>query len=115
VTAVGGVERRQAHEAMNAALGGEQAVRILTPGDEGRRLEPGLVAGGCLLDLDLETAPLGPAQIHTQEDLVPVLRVGAAGPGADRDHGVARVVTAVEQARFLERPQSLLQGAKLGV
>ena len=100
---------------MNAALGGEQAVGVLTPGDEGRRLEAGLVAGGGLLHLDLEAAPLGPAQVHAQEHLGPVLRVGAAGPGADSDHGVACVVAAVEQARLLERPQPLLQRAKLGV
>ena len=114
VAAMGGVERRQAHQAVDAALGGEQAVGVLAAGDEGRRLEAGLVAGRGLLHLDLEAAPLGPAQVHAQEHLGPVLRVGAAGPGAHRDHRVAGVVAAVEQARLLERPQPLLERAEAG-
>ena len=68
-----------------------------------------------LLHLDLEAAPLGPAQVHAQQHLGPVLGVGAAGAGADRDDGVARVVLAAEQARLLELGQPLLDRVELRV
>ena len=97
-----GVERRDPDQPVDAALGGEQAVGVLAVGDEGRRLDPRLLAGRRLLHLDLEAAALGPAQVHAQQHLGPVLRVGAAGAGADRDDGVAGVVLAAEQPRLLE-------------
>ena len=88
------VEGRDPDEPVDAALGGEQAVGVLALGDEGRRLDPRLLALGRLLHLDLEPAALGPAQVHAQEHLGPVLRVGAAGARADGDDGVAGVVLA---------------------
>jgi hypothetical protein len=48
--------------------------------------------------------PLAPAQVHPLEHLGPVGRLGAAGPRADRDHRVLRVVLAGEQE---ERPLAL--------
>jgi hypothetical protein len=58
---------------------------------------------------------LGPAEVHPQEHLRPVGRLGAAGTRADRDDGVLRVVLAVEQE---EGPLALelgLQGAGLAL
>jgi hypothetical protein len=58
---------------------------------------------------------LGPAEIHPQEHLRPVGRLGAAGTRADRDDGVLRVVLAIEQE---QGPLSLelgLQGAGLAL
>ena len=59
--------------------------------------------GGDLVDLDLEAAPLRPAQVHPQHHLGPVLGVGAAGAGVDLGDRVALVVLAGEQAPQLER------------
>jgi hypothetical protein len=41
--------------------------------------------------------PFGPAQIHAQEHLGPVGRLGAAGAGADAQYRVAVVVRTREQ------------------
>ena len=83
VAARRGVEGRDPHQPVDAALGGEQPVGVLAAGDEGRRLEARLLPRRGLLHLDLEAAPLGPAQVHAQQDLRPVLGVGAAGAGVD--------------------------------
>ena len=107
------VERRDPHQPVDAALGGEQAVGVLAVDDEGRRLEPRLLALGRLGHLDPEAAPLGPAQVHPQQHLGPVLRVGAAGARAHRDDGVAGVVLAVEEARLLELGQPALDRGEL--
>jgi hypothetical protein len=40
--------------------------------------------------------------VHPEHHLSPVLRVGPAGAGLERDDGVARVVLAVEERRLLE-------------
>jgi len=47
--------------------------------------------------------PLRPAEVHPQEHLRPVGRLGPAGPRADREHGIPVVVLAAEEER---RPQA---------
>jgi hypothetical protein len=96
------VEGRDPDQAVDAALGGEQPVGVLALGDEAGRLDPGLLALGRLGHLNLEPAPLGPAQVHPQQHLGPVLGVGAAGARAHRDDGIAGVVLAAEQPCLLE-------------
>ena len=113
VAARGGVEGRDPDQPVDAALGGEEAVGVLAAGDEGRRLQARLLPRRGLLHLDLEAAPLGPAQVHPQQDLGPVLGVGAAGAGVDGDDGVAGVVLAAEQPRLLELGQAALDRAEL--
>ena len=113
VAAGGGVEGGDPDQPVDAALGGEEAVGVLAAGDEGRRLEPGLLPRRGLRHLDLEAAPFGPAQVHPQEDLGPVLGVGAARAGVDGDDRVAGVVLAAEQARLLELGQPPLDRAQL--
>ena len=58
-----------------------------------------------------EAPVLGPAEVHAEQHLGPVLRVGAAGAGVDRDDGVAGVVLAVEERVLLQalelRPERL--------
>ena len=51
----------------------------------------------------VEAAALRPAQVHAQEDLRPVLGVGAPRPGVDGDDRVTGVVLAAEQSRLLKR------------
>ncbi len=57
----------------------------------------------------VEAAPLGPAGVHAQHHLGPVLRVGAPGTGMDLGHGVAVVVGSGEQGAELERGQSAVE------
>ena len=52
---------------------------------------------GCRsMHVALEAAPLGPAQVHAQQHLRPVLRLGAAGARMDRDDRVLAIVLAAE-------------------
>src|SRR5919109_640136 len=67
----------------------EDPVRILAADREGRGLDPVLLPRALVDHLGLEAALLGPAEVHAQEDLGPVLRVGAAGVGLDGDDRVA--------------------------
>ena len=75
---------------MHAGFGRQQAEGVLAGHRERRALDAGLVAGLVVDDLALEAAALAPAQVHAQQHLRPVLRLGAAGAGVDRDDGVAR-------------------------
>ena len=102
VAAVRLVERRQADEPVLAALGLEDPVGVLALDRERRRLEAGLLARARLEQLGLEAAVGGPAEVHAQEHLGPVLRVGAARVGLDRDDRVAAVVLAGEERVLLE-------------
>src|SRR5439155_1132722 len=110
---VGGVERAQAHEPVHAALGGVEAVRVLAADAERRRLDARLLPRARLEQLDLEAALLGPAHLHAQDHLGPVLRVGAAGARVDRDERVAGVVAAAEEALLLEVLEAALDVAEL--
>src|ERR1043165_5111639 len=115
VAAGGGVEGRDPDQPGDAGLGGEEAVGVLAAGDEGGGLEPGLLPRRGLQHLDLEAASFGPAQVHPQEDLGPVLRVGAAGAGVDGDDRIAGVVLATEQPRLFQLGEAPLDRAQLGV
>ena len=57
---------------------------------------PGLVAGLRLEQFALEAAALGPAQVHAQDHLGPVLRLGAARARVHGDDRVLGVVLAAE-------------------
>ena len=111
VPAVGRVERAHAHEAVHALLAGDQAVHVLTLHGERGALEAGFVTFLRVVDLDLEATLLEPAQIHAQQHLGPVLRLGAAGARVDGDDGAALVVLAAEEALLLA---ALQLGLKLG-
>ena len=50
---------------------------------------PGLLALLLVDDLGLEPMALGPAEVHPEEHLGPVGRLGAAGAGADREDRAA--------------------------
>ena len=90
------IERRDAHEPVHAGLRRQQAVGVLAGDRERRALEPGFVARLIVDHLALEAAALGPAQVHAQQHLGPVLRLGAAGAGMDRDDRVLAIVLAAE-------------------
>ena len=112
LAAVGGVERREPDEPVDALLGAVEAVGVLALDAEGGGLDAGLLPRARLQQLDLEAAPLGPAHLHPQHHLGPVLGVGAARAGVDGHERVAGVVGAGEQALLLERREARLDRAE---
>ena len=90
------IERRDAHQPMDAGFGREQPVGVVAGHGDRRALQPGLFARLIVDDLALEAAALGPAQVHAQQHLGPVLRLGAAGAGMNGEDGVLAIVLAAE-------------------
>jgi hypothetical protein len=104
------VERGDAHEPVDALLGGEQAIGVLARDAHGRRLDAGLLPRARLEQLDLEAAALAEAHHHPQHHLGPVLGVGAARAGVDGDQRIAGVVLAGEEPLLLEVGEAGLDG-----
>ena len=110
---VSGVERRQSHEPVDAALRLERPVGVLAAHRDGGRLEPGFLARARLESLGLEPAVVGPAQVHPEEHLCPVLRVRAARTGVDLEQRVTCVVLAGEERVLLQSPELVFEWAEL--
>src|SRR5207253_10488379 len=91
-----GVEGRNPDESVHADLPLEVAVGVLALDGDRRRLDPRLLARLQIDDLGLEAGALAPAEVHSHEDLRPVLRLGAAGAGMNRHDRVLRVVRPAE-------------------
>ena len=101
------VERRDAHQPMHPGLGLEPAIGVLAADLDRRRLDAGLLALALLDPLDLVAVLLGPAQVHAQQHLGPVLAFGAAGAGIHLQERVVAVGLARQQ-RFELQPLDLL-------
>jgi hypothetical protein len=86
-----GVERRFAHQAVDAGLGAQRAVGIASGQLDRRALDAGDLAGRLVEQLGLEALALRIAQVHALKHAGPVLRLGAAGAGLDFDEAVVRV------------------------
>ena len=109
------VERADPDEAVDAALGAQPAVGAPAVDRHGHALEPGLLPFLLVEDLGLEAVALGPAQVHPQQHLGPVGRLGAAGAGADRQEGVAVVVLAGEQQGGPLAPEIGLERGRVAI
>ena len=86
------IERRDAHEPVRAALGLEIPVRVIAFNRQRRAPESGLVPRRGLEELRLEATALRPTEVHADEHLGPIRRVGATDAGRDRHDRVALVV-----------------------
>jgi hypothetical protein len=98
------IERRDAHQSVHAGFRRKQTVGVVTRDRDRDALEPGLLSGLVVDDLGPEAAPLRPAEIHSQQHLGPVLRLGPAGAGMNGHERVLAIVLA---------PQHLLDLARL--
>ena len=103
------VERRDAHQPVDAGFGRQQAERVVAVDHDRGALDAGLVARLVVDELALEAAALAPAQVHAQQHLGPVLRLGAAGARVDGDDGVEAVVLAAEHLLVSAVSTSLLE------
>ena len=104
-----GIERRDAHQPVHAALGLQPAIGVGAVDLHRRRFDAGALAGALLEPLDLVAVRLGPAHIHAQQHLGPVLRLGAAGAGVDFEIAVVGVGLARQQALDLAALRLLAQ------
>ena len=96
--------RRDAHEAVHALLGLEQAVGVATLDVETRGLDARLLTHVVVGDVDLPTLGRAEARVHPVQHLRPVLGVGAAGARLDLQEGVEAVVWTTQHALRLHRP-----------
>jgi hypothetical protein len=94
MAALGLIERRNAHQAVHADFALEKSEGVLAIDREGRRLQPRLFAGLVVVEHGFKPLALGPAQIHAQQHIRPVLGLSAAGSGMNGDDGVACVIFA---------------------
>ena len=102
LTAGVGVERRDAHQTVDAVLALEQAVGVGALDHHGSALHAGLVAVLIVQHLHGHAVGLRPLVVHPVEHLGPVLRLGAAGTGVEGQDGVAVVVLAVQHGHQLQ-------------
>ena len=79
---------------------------------ERRRLEARLLTRARLEQLDLEAAVRGPALVHAQHHLRPVLRIGPARARLQRHDRVAGVVLAVEERGLLRARRARDEAAR---
>src|SRR6266536_2809141 len=92
-----GVEGRDAHQPVHAALGLEPAIGVAALDAHGGGFEPRLLARRLLDIFDLEAMLLGPARIHAQQHLRPILALGSAGPGVNLEEAVVGIRLARQQ------------------
>ena len=102
MTPVATVEGTLAHEAMHACFGAQPAESVVAPEMYGRALDARDLAGAALDQFAIESVGLAPAQVHPQEHLAPVLRLGATGARLDIEKCVGAVMLAREHAPELE-------------
>src|SRR6266576_2607480 len=91
------IERRDAHEPVNAGLSSHQAIGIFAFNSKCYALQTSFLTWLIFDDLRFKFSLLGPFQIHTQEHLGPVLRLSATGARMDSANGVAAIVIAGQQ------------------
>ncbi len=97
LAALVGIERRDAHEPVNAALGLEHAERVRTFHLEVDILVAGLFALLHVVFLDLPTLILGIALIHAVEHRNPIAGLGAALSGVEFHEDVALIELTAQQ------------------
>jgi len=110
-----GVERRFAHQAVDAGLGAQIAVGVFARELDRAVLDAGDFALGLFHQLDAEALLLAVAQVHAFEHARPVLGLGATGAGLDFDEAVVGVHRVAEHATEFELLDLALQLAEIGL
>ena len=107
-----GVKGGHPHETVDAVFAAQEAVGVLPLDGDGGGLDARLVALFIVEGGALEVVALGPAGVHPEEHLRPVLGLGAAGAGVEGEDGAVGIILPGEQG--LE-PRLLDLGLKLCV
>ena len=92
-----GIIRRNPHETMHAGFRLQPAIGIVALHQQRRGFDARLFTGGKFLQLHLEAALLGPAGIHAQQHVRPVLAFRAARARMHLDKRVRRIHLARQQ------------------
>jgi len=100
---------------VDAAFAPQVAVPVRAGDDDGRALQARLFARRHVDDLSAVAVGLGPAKIHAQQHLGPVLGFRAAGAGVHREDGVACIVFARKQRRQFEAIEPPADGFQLAL
>jgi hypothetical protein len=85
------IERRLAHEPVNACFRAQEAVRVFAFDLDRRALDAGHIALGLFEHLGLEPFALTVTQILAQQHRRPIARLGAAGPSLNIDERIVRI------------------------
>ncbi len=99
---------------VRSVLAAQRPVGVGRVHRERGRLDPRLFGVGGVVDLGRVLVPLRPAQVHPQQVLREVGRVGPARLRVDRDQRLPRVVLAVQQRAHLELVDLGPQRGQLG-
>ena len=85
-------------------------ISIFAADVKGRALDTRHLARGCLDDLRLEAVRLGPAQVHAQDHVGPILRLGPARTGLNIEIRIAAVHLSRKHAPEFQCCNTLLKG-----
>jgi hypothetical protein len=99
---------------MNPRLGAQVTVREFAFDFERGALDSRAFAGLQVGDFSLETAPLGPSQIHAQEHLGPILRLHPASARMNRYDRAEAIELAAEHYLELALAKFFARGVKRG-
>ena len=91
MTATAGVEGTLAYQAMHTGFGAQPAKGVVALYVDGCRLDARHFARRDLDQLRLEAVVLGPAQVHAQQDIGPVLGFSTTGAGLDIEIGAVGI------------------------
>ena len=101
---------RDAHEPVDPGLALEVAERPLPFNLDGGTLDPGCLVGEDVDDPGLETLLLGPAQVHAQKHLGPVLGLEPSGAGMNLQKRAVGIITPGEDMGLLDCIEIFLEG-----
>ena len=99
---------------MYADLGAQPAEGVFAAHMHGGALDAGNLTLGQFDDLGVEAALVGPAQVHAQQNVGPVLSLGAAGAGLDVQVAVVLIHLAAEHAAELQLLEDSAQTLDFG-
>src|SRR5215217_3083331 len=72
------IKRRDTHQPVHSGFGSQKPVGVFAFNSERYTLQSSFLAGLILEHFSFEATLLGPLQIHAQQHLGPILRLGAA-------------------------------------
>ena len=104
------VKRGDAYQSVDPRLRLQVAVAAFAADCEGYPFDPSLVAGLVIGDVGLPAAALAVAEIHPEQHLRPVLRLGPASPGIDGNETGTPIVRAGKHPLELDGHHRLLEG-----